>query len=71
MGYHVHLQLYSSVSAKGEDFTNWLLAMRSLGRVELVTFSHTWALDGLLGLGPITLSPHSPCSGCSQHQPFS
>lgn len=59
VGHHVHLQLYSSTSTKGWDLLDQPLTTTSLGRAELVMCSHKWALARLLGLGPITLNPHS------------
>lgn len=69
VGYHVHLQLYNSIKCKGLGFHKPLPDHDK--PLELVMCYHTRMLAGLLGLGPITVSPHTPCSGCSQHQPFS
>lgn len=47
------------MNTKGWDLLGQLLTTTSLGRAELLMCSHMWALARLLGLGPITLSPHS------------
>lgn len=59
LGHHVHLQLYINMNTKGWDLPDQLLTTTSLGRAELALCSHMWALARLLGLGPITLKPHS------------